>query len=196
MKQTTANILQIESTTTDENFPGDVTGPSIIATASGSADKGETAQVFGQPGLISNPSKGNIGLRISKGSLDIVVGTMNYSIPLPENPGETLLFSTNEDGSIQSKLFLDTEGNFIFNDGEDFAVRYSELETAYNQLRDDFDALVGDYNSHTHDGVIVAVVPGTGGASGTSGSSGTTSAEGSESTGDITPSKIEEINVP
>lgn len=188
MAEVKANLLKIESTTTTENFSGDVTGPSIIATASGSAEKGETAQVFYSDGLISNPAKGTIGLRINKGSLDIVVGSMNYQIPIPENPGEKLLYSTDADGVIQCKLFLDTEGNFIFNDGEDFAVRYSALETAYDELKGKVNDLITAYNAHVHN--FVGVGPGNPGVT------VVTTSTAAPSTGDITPSKIEEIKVP
>lgn len=193
-KNVKANLLKIESTTTTENFPGDTTGASIIATASASGEKGETAQVFSSDGLISNPAKGTIGLRVSKGSLDIVVGSMNYQIPIPENPGEKLLYSTDADGVIKCKLFLDTEGNFIFNDGEDFAVRYSALETAYNQLKSEVDQLITDINTlkgHSHP---VQVTP----ATGTGATTGIIPVVPPQppSTGDITPSKIEEILVP
>lgn len=190
MKPVKANLLKIESTTTTENFPGDTTGASIIATASGSADKGETSQVFYSDGLISNPAKGTIGLRISKGSLDIVVGSMNYQIPIPENQGEKLLYSTDADGVVKCKLFLDTEGNFIFNSGSDNAVRYSALETAFNQLKTDFENLVTAYNSHIH--ITTATV----GATAVPGVISPTTSTGSPSTADITPSKIEEIKVP
>ena len=197
MNKTTANLIKIESTTTTENFAGDTAGPSIIATASGSADKGETAQVYASDGLISNPASGTIGLRIHKGSLDIVVGTMNYQIPIPENPGEKLLYSTDAEGVVKCKIFMDAEGNFIFNDGEDFAVRYSELETAFNQLKSDFDTLVSNYNTtvttfnaHVH----VVTTPDT--INGTASPTLTPGANGSTSTADITPAKIEEIKVP
>jgi hypothetical protein len=187
----------MKSTVIDQ-FPGDVTGDSIIVTATGSAEKGETSQLFYSDGLISNPASGTVGFRISKGSLDIVVGSMNYQIPIPENPGEKLLYSTDADGVIQCKLFLDAEGNFIFNDGSDFAVRYSALETAYNQLKTDFASLVTVVNdnaalqgTHSH---AVTVDPGT--HQGTAAATSTPGDTGSNSTGDITPSKIEEIKVP
>ena len=120
-------------------MPGDTTGKSIIATSKGSAEKGETAQIFGQGGIINNPAKNTIGLRINKGSLDIVIGQMNYQIPLPENQGETLVYSTDENGVVQSKILLSADGKFSFNDGTDNAVRYSELETALNNFKTSID---------------------------------------------------------
>lgn len=197
MKQLQANLLKIESTQID-NFAGDTTGKSIIATSTGSAEKGETAQVFGQGGIINNPSKNTIGLRVNKGSLDIIVGQMNYQVPLPENQGETLIYSTDADGVVQSKILLGIDGTFIFNDGEDNAVRYSELETAFNQLKQDFDQHVTDvntfistvYGTHTHTVTTPDTINGT---------ASPTTAQGTPSnpsTADITPSKIEEIKVP
>jgi len=193
MKQIKANLLKIESTTTTENFPGDITGPSIIATASASGEKGETAQVFSSGGIISNPAKGTIGLRISKGSLDIVVASMNYKIPLPENQGEAYLFSTDEEGNLLSKLYLDEEGNFIFNDGSDFAVRYSALETAYNEVNGKLNDLITAYNAHIH---VTTATVGLPPPTGSIGVISPTVSTAVPSTGDITPSKIEEIFVP
>lgn len=192
MSNTKASLLEVESTLIEE-YPGDTAGQSIVVTAKGTADKGETAQQYGQHGLISNPAKNTIGLRLTQGSLDIIIGGLNYSVPLPENMGETLLFSTDAEGVVKSKLYLDAEGNFIFNDGEDFAVRYSALETAYDQLKSEVDQLITDINTlktHTHtlttpdtiNGSTTAILP--------------VIPPQPSSTGDITGSKIEEILVP
>jgi hypothetical protein len=35
---------------------------------------------------------------------------MNYKIPLPENPGETLLYSTDEEGELVAKIVLKNDG--------------------------------------------------------------------------------------
>lgn len=186
---TKASILEIESTLISD-YAGDTKGKSIVVTAKGSADRGETAQQFGQHGLISNPAKNTLGLRLTQGSLDIIIGGLNYTVPLPENMGETLLFSTDAEGAIKSTVLLDTEGNFIFNDGADNAVRYSELETAYNAVNDKLNDLITKYNAHIHvttATVSATAIPGV--------ISPTTSSE-TPSTGDITPSKIEEIKVP
>lgn len=188
-----SSLLEIESTLIEE-YAGDTKGKSIVVTAKGTAEKGETAQQYGQHGLISNPAKNTIGLRLTQGSLDIIIAGLNYSVPLPENPGETILFSTDAEGNLLSKLYLDKDGNFIFNDGEDFAVRYSALETAYNQLKSEVDQLITDTNQLKSHGHPVSVDPNTG--------TGATTAitpvipVQQPSTGDITPSKVEEIKVP
>ena len=70
---TKASILEIESTLIEE-YAGDTKGQSIVVTAKGTADKGETAQQYGQHGLISNPAKNTLALRLTQGSLDIIIG--------------------------------------------------------------------------------------------------------------------------
>lgn len=79
-------------------------------------------------------------------------------------------------------------------EGTDFAVRYNELETAFNQLKSDFDALVTDYNSHTHPATTTATV-GPGPTLGDVTVTPTTTT-GSPTTADITPAKCDKINLP
>ena len=62
----------------------------------------------------------------------------------------------------------------------DFMVRYSELESAFNELRDDFNNLVTKFNTHVH-------------PSPAGGSTGPTPTGGTPSTADITGAKINEI---
>ena len=80
-------------------------------------------------------------------------------------------------------------------DSTDYAVRYNELETAFNQLKDDHDdlvnkynTLVGFFNGHTHSGVES-------GSSNTNAVSGAASTD-SATTADIRDAKIENINMP
>lgn len=186
---TKSSLLEIESTQIEE-YAGDTKGQSIVVTAKGAAEKGETAQQYGQHGLISHPAKNTIGLRLTQGSLDIIIAGLNYSVPIPENPGETLLFSTDANGAVKSKLYLDKNGDFIFNDGEDFAVRYSKLEEAYNELQSQFNAFIDIFLGWVP-------VPNDGGAALKALiTTNNTPPLSSKSTGDITPSKIEEIKLP
>lgn len=178
------------ATISETAYPGDTAGDSMVATLSGSADKSETAQIYSQPGFIGKPFKGNKGLRFRIGSVDIVIATINYSVSIPTNYGETKLYSTDEDGEQQASLYLDNEGNLTVNDGEDYAVRYSALETAFNQLKDDFDSLVSLYNAHIH--ITTATV----GSTAVVGTLSATTSQGSSSTADISDAKIEEILVP
>lgn len=99
--------------------------------------------------------------------------------------GEQELYSLDSTGETKAaKIKLSNDGEIIANDGEDFAVRYSELEIAFNQLRSDLNAFIGVYNAHTH------VAPAGGGAT------GAPSAPGVDSAADVSGAKIEEIKVP
>ena len=111
-----ANLVEITSTKIGQ-YPGDNSGDSIIATFKGSAGKGETGQVHGQVGIIGNPAKTTKQVRIRIGSLDILISSLNYKVPMPTNPGDTKVYSTDADGAEQAKHYLDDGGIHTFNDG-------------------------------------------------------------------------------
>ena len=169
-----ANLFKITSTKQDA-YPGDTEGESIIATGEASASKGETAQVYGMPGFIGNPPAGIKGVRLRIGSWDVIIGALNYQVPLPADPGETKLYSTDADGAEQATAILKPDGTMEVNGNADFAVAFNDLKTAFDQFK-------SDYNAHVHTGVT------TGG-----GSSGPPAAP---TTADIDPAKISTIKVP
>ena len=88
--------------------------------------------------------------------------------------GERRFYSRDSAGAEQATLNLKDDGQMELNGTGDFAVRFTALETAFNQLKSDFDG-------HNHPGVTA------GGAS-----TGFPTA----STADISPAKIDEIEVP
>lgn len=122
---------------------------------------------------------------------DGTINVWNENANIEINPdGEYLLttpkatIKADKDGNIELEndagSFLNlTDGTIAELMGNaDFAVRYSELETAFNQLKSDFD-------NHTH------LVPGV-----TSGSFSATATAPTNSTADISGAKIDEIKVP
>ena len=137
-----ANLFKITSTKIDQ-YPGDIEGNSIISTGEASASKGETAQVYGQAGFISRPPAGVKGVRLRIGSLDIIIGAFNYKVPLPTNPGDTKIYSTDADGNEESTIKLLADGTIEINGTSDFAVAFNDLKTG-------FDAFVSTFNIHTH----------------------------------------------
>ena len=109
-------------------------------------------------------------------SYQVAVATSDGLTPEVE-PGEIEIYSTdNPVTTKQARIKLNKDAEIIFNEGTDFAVRFSELETAFNQLKSDYDA-------HTHPYVDTPIGP------------STTSAT-VPSTADISGAKIEEILVP
>lgn len=104
------------------------------------------------------------------------------------NDGETLIISQNTQGEVKATIKLVGDGNMELNGNADNAVRYSKLEEAYNQLKSDHDNLVAQFNAHMHPTAA------TGPPSTPTPVPGNIPVE--PSTGNIEPSKIDEIKVP
>ncbi len=131
-----ANIFKITSTKQDA-YPGDIEGDSIIATGEASASKGETAQVYGMSGFIANPPAGIKGIRFRIGSLDIIIGALNYNVPLPADPGETKVYSTDADGAETGSMVLKPNGKLGYKNellSEDLKSLLSDLITEIKNL--------------------------------------------------------------
>jgi hypothetical protein len=107
-------------------------------------------------------------------------------LQVPALPAGALeLYSLDAAGTAKAaKVKLDNDGVVTINDGEDFAVQFSALEAAFNQLKSDLNTLISTYNGHTH------VAPAGGGAT------GAPSAPGVSSSADMSGAKIEGIKVP
>ena len=131
-----ANLLKI-TLTKQAAYPGDTEGDSIIATGEGSASKGETAQVYGMPGFIGNPPAGIRGVRLRIGSWDVIIGALNYQVPLPADPGETKVYSTDADGAETGNMALKPNGKLGYKNElltEDLKTVLSDLITEIKNL--------------------------------------------------------------
>lgn len=196
------NLIEI-STTQIKQYPGDTQGDSIVATLKGSADKGETAQVYGMPGYISRPAKGTKAIRLRIGSLDIIIGALNYSVPLPDESGATKVYSTDSDGEQAGAIELTPEGDVValnengylslnddgtieLNGATDNAVSFADLQLALNNFKTSIElSIAGAITGHTHTGVTTG--PGT---------SGSGAGAAPPITIDISASKVEEVKLP
>jgi hypothetical protein len=113
----------------------------------------------------------------------VVIGYINKN--QIADVGENRLFSTDSDGNVVFYIHMKNDGTAEIGGDSDNMVRYSELESAFNELRSDLNSLITAYNTHAHPYVGLAVtVPGV---------TSPTSATGTPSTADITPAKINEI---
>lgn len=153
--------------------------------------KPETVLSGFAPGLEINVADGeNIVFQKIKGSssFKIAIGGTNQLIAPDTERGERRIYSVSEDGTeIKSILKLKNDGEMILNGGTDSAVLFSELQTAYDQLKSDFDNFVSTvYGVHTH----IVTTPDT-----INGSASPTTAQGSPSTGDITPAESEDVKL-
>lgn len=69
--------------------------------------------------------------------------------------GENRLFSTDENGVLSTFIWLKNDGTMEVGGDTDFMVRFSELETGFNQLKSDLNSLISTFNTHVHPGVTV-----------------------------------------
>ncbi len=170
---------------TDIETLGRAEGNSVIVTAKGNAERGTDGELYGTHGVVSRASKKTRGVKIRIGKLSIIVGAYTYGVEPPDNEGALKLYATDADGNEKGSHLLDNDGTHVINNGEDWAVRYSKLEEAFNELKGQHNKLQAAFDLHTHGGVE------TGG-----GSTAAPAPSGAESTADITPAKIVEVRLP
>ncbi len=134
-------------------------------------------------GIDSNPIKDMVAVYAPTGEKGktVIIGYLNKN--QIADIGEVRTYSTNEDGEEQFYTWLKNDGTLeLGGDGKNVA-RYQELETAFNELRDDFNNFVNTvYNVHVHSGVLSGFA-----------STAVTPSIGTPSTADITGAKIDEI---
>lgn len=142
----------------------------------------KTAVQVSPVGIDSAPIKGMIAIYASttKKGNKAIIGYVNSSC-IAES-GELRFFSQDDDGDEQTYIFLKKDGSIEIGGDSDNAIRYSEMKTAFDTLRDDLNNLINLYNAHIHP------TP--------SGPSSPTVSLGTPSVADMTSSKIDEIKVP
>jgi hypothetical protein len=78
----------------------------------------------------------------------VLIGFIN--LDLVSEPGESGLYSTDDEGALQIYLRLKKDGTIHFGGDTGNLTRYQELETAFNQLKSDHNSLVTAFNTHMH----------------------------------------------
>lgn len=163
-------------------------------------------------GIDSSPLKEKQGVILPVGGSGKFVHIGTYTDNQVDE-GEIKVYSEDADANMVASIYLDKDGKItieseddiaiickknvkvnadeeiIINDGTDYAVKYNELETAFNQLQDDFD-------NHTHSiasGTFVVSVSGQ--ATGTLNSAPIDVQTTTASTADITPAKVDEVRI-
>jgi hypothetical protein len=133
-------------------------------------------------GMDSRPPKGYRGIFADTESKEdkILIGVILESAIADE--GEVRFHSEDSDGAEQAYMYLTKDGELHLMGDSDNAVRFSELQTAFDELKSDFNSFVNTYNAHVHPGVTA------GGAS-----TSPTPSSGSTTSADISPAKIDEI---
>lgn len=144
----------------------------------------QTSLQAGPYGSDTNPIKDMVAVyapTLEKGKT-VIVGYINKN--QLAGPGEHRIYSTDEDGEMQTYIWLKADGTMQIGGDTDNMVRFSELKTGFDQLKADLNDLITKYNAHVHTGVT------TGNAS--SGAPPPTSL-GTSSNANINDAKINEI---
>lgn len=148
-------------------------------------------EIFCPSGEKHNPVPGSRVLTIRVSSSYLVGVAFDDGIVPDVLIGEKKIYSIDPlTKQVASVIHLKTDGEMVLNEGTDYAVKYQELETAFNQLKSDFDAQVVKYNAHIH--VTTATV---GPSTTVFGVISPTVALGSPSTADITPAKVDKVRL-
>lgn len=124
----------------------------------GKADTQTPTQVSPH-GIDSNPVKDMIAVYAKCGSdnNNVIVGYINKNSIA--KVGELRLFSTDEDGAEKFYYYLKDDGTTEIGGDTNYAVKYNELETEFNKLKQTVNDLIQKYNTHTH---VLALSAGTG----------------------------------
>lgn len=106
--------------------------------------------------------------------------------PIPDDlkAGEQVIYSRDSSGTIQANIKFKNDGEINLNDGDDFAVKFNELKTAFDTLKNDFNTFVKTSgNVHTH----ICAAPGV--------ASATPLPIGKETTSDMSNAKVEKVKL-
>lgn len=103
-------------------------------------------------------------------------------------PGESKVYSS-DGGTVKAFIILRKDGTIELNGTGDFAVRFNELQTGFDKLKDDVNSQISTFDAHIHD--TTATV-----GTGPPGVISPTTTTGTPSTADISAAKIDTIKVP
>jgi hypothetical protein len=129
----------------------------------------QTSRQINSYGIDSNPIKDMIAIHADTGirGESIIIGYVGKQHIA--KIGETRLYSTDEKGNLKATVHLKNDDTLELMGDDNFAVKYNQLEIAFNELKLKF-------NTHFHPA-----------------SSGTTSPTASQSTADISQAKNPKI---
>lgn len=142
-----------------------------------SPDDIQTVELVTPPGYDANPINGSLVYVMEVGTAYKIAIAVNDGITPDMATGEKRVYSLNDDGAIQAFIKLLKTGIIEINGNADFAVRFTDLETAFNQLKTDF-------NLHTH-----VYIPG-------SQSPAPTAVPVPQTTADMSGAKVDEVKLP
>jgi len=132
-------------------------GKSVQVDLQTAGDTSDDAELYHSPGLYSVPIDGVHGVCLDVADNNIIIATHDYRFNKTLDKGEAILYSMDSNGIIKASCLVNKSGEFVINDGTDYGVAYSKLETEFNKLKTSFNNLLTEYKAHVHGGVTAGV---------------------------------------
>lgn len=154
-----------------------------------SSDDVQQIELIQQDGEQNNPLDDAtvIILEITK-SWKIAVAIKDFVEPdATLGRGEKKIYSLDSNNTIQACMRFKNDGTLILNEGTDWAVQYTALKSAFDQLKSDLNVMISEWNTFAS-----SYVPGSPTVTGLPESVD----EVSSSSADMSSAKIEDIQVP
>lgn len=102
----------------------------------------QTVELLQGAGDQSNPPNGSKVLVISNGAAYKIAIAIDDLIALSIEVGERAIRAV-LNGGVKSSILCKVDGNLVLNEGTDFAVQFTAMKAAFDQLK-------SDYDLHTH----------------------------------------------
>ena len=149
----------------------------------------QSVELYRMPGEDYNPSDGTKVLIIEIGTSKAAIAAADVAAVDDLAKGEREYYS--DDGEARlATIRLDAESQVILNDGADNAVQFSAMQTAFDNLKSELNALVTAYNAHIH--ITTATV----GATATPGVIAPTTTQGTAPAADMSGAKVDKVRLP
>jgi len=114
------------------------------------SDDIQTAELYRGAGVDCNPPDGSKVVLLGAGpAWQIAIAVNDNVTPEGLDEGEYQIYASDA-GAKTANVKCEPGGDTVINDGTDYAVQYTELKSAFDQLTADFDALVAVVNGHVH----------------------------------------------
>lgn len=154
------------------------------------ADDVQTIELVSQNGEQTNPLDDSMLVILELGPAWKIAVAVRDNVE-PDSTlerGEKILYSLDANNTIKASVRFKADGKLVLNEGEDWAVQFTAMKTAFDQLKSDFNTFISSvFNTHTH-----PYLPGPGPATPTS----PTATPGSSSSADMADAKVESVQVP
>lgn len=110
----------------------------------------QTVEYMTPSGEDANPPNGSDVAIVSVGNAYKIAITADNGVEPVMAPGEKRLYSTSTSGDVAADLKFLTDGVAELNGNGDFAVRFLKLKEAFDQLKNDYNTHISNYNIHVH----------------------------------------------